>query len=292
MMVDNVLVVIGDAVSCDDGMVVSIDTVVSVEMMVVEVVTLVTVVVMVSEECVEVDDVLVVVSDMWKLMIRWWLLVVVLVLIDELVGSGDRPVAVDGSGVGGRGVHGSIWYLDDKSQIKAAVRMAEIGLTSAWMLDDFKVAISKYISSLPMSDTNLKVLHKISELSAKALVVLPCYVSLEVGQFVIAKLATRRIMGDEGLLLEIFNKFVNKLKEKERKRQEDKRCVLHVNRYIIMMISSMPALYLAREQILNDDDILDVIVVSCMSTDILNADDILDASVRVLLSACTCTQGR
>ncbi|KAM3267247.1 hypothetical protein P3S67_032574 [Capsicum chacoense] len=31
-----------------------------------------------------------------------------------------------------------------------------------------------------------------------------------------------RIMGGEGLLLEIFNKFVNELKEKERKRQEDK----------------------------------------------------------------------
>ncbi|PHT69484.1 hypothetical protein T459_28971 [Capsicum annuum] len=132
--------------------------------------------------------------------------VVVLVLIDELVGSRDRPVAVDGGGVGGRGVHGSIW----------------IGLTSAWTLDDFKVAIAKYISSPPMSDTNLKVLHKMSGLSAKALVVLPCYVSLEVDQFVIAKLATRRIMDDGGLLLEIFNKFVNELKEKERKRQEDK----------------------------------------------------------------------
>ncbi|KAM3321445.1 hypothetical protein P3S67_008647 [Capsicum chacoense] len=47
-------------------------------------------------------------------------------------------------------------YLDDKSQIKDAVRMDEIGLTSAWTLDDFKVAIAKYISSPPMSDTNLK----------------------------------------------------------------------------------------------------------------------------------------
>ncbi|XP_047257347.1 pre-mRNA-processing protein 40A-like isoform X4 [Capsicum annuum] len=47
-------------------------------------------------------------------------------------------------------------YLDDKSQIKDAVRMAEIGLTSAWTLDDFKVAIAKYISSPPISDTNLK----------------------------------------------------------------------------------------------------------------------------------------
>ncbi|PHT74952.1 hypothetical protein T459_22229 [Capsicum annuum] len=225
--------------------------------------------------------------------------VVVLVLIDELVGSKDRPVVVDGGGVGGRGVHGLIWYLDDKSQIQDAVRMAEIGLTSAWTLDDFKVAIAQYISSPPMSDTNLKVMHKMSGLSAEALVVLPCYVSLEIGQFVIAKLATHRfrcsvpgstvilrarcstssvvfvfeellerarkkeekkakklkrladefyellhaskeilhhrngrtanpsseigkIMGDEGFLLEIFNKFVNELKEKECMRQEDK----------------------------------------------------------------------
>ncbi|PHT74958.1 hypothetical protein T459_22235 [Capsicum annuum] len=113
-------------------------------------------------------------------------------------------------------------YLDHKSQIKDAIRMVEIGLTSAWTLDDFKVAIDKYISSPLMTDTNLKVLHKMSGLSAKALVVLPCYVSLEFGQFVIAKLATRRIMGDKGLLLEIFNKFVNELKQKERNSQEDK----------------------------------------------------------------------
>ncbi|PHT69330.1 hypothetical protein T459_28817 [Capsicum annuum] len=71
--------------------------------------------------------------------------VVVLVLIDELVGSRDRPVAVDGGGVGGRGIHGSIWYLDDKSQIKDAVRMAEIGLTSTWMLDDFKFVFEELL---------------------------------------------------------------------------------------------------------------------------------------------------
>ncbi|PHT69357.1 hypothetical protein T459_28844 [Capsicum annuum] len=50
----------------------------------------------------------------------------------------------------------TLLYLDDKSQIKDTVRMAEIGLTLSWTLDDFKVAISKYISSPPMSDTNLK----------------------------------------------------------------------------------------------------------------------------------------
>ncbi|PHT69494.1 hypothetical protein T459_28981 [Capsicum annuum] len=83
--------------------------------------------------------------------------VVVLVLIDELVGSSDLPIAVGVGGVGGRGVHGSIEYLNDKSQIKDAVGMAEIGLTSAWTLDDIKVATAKYISTPPMSDTNLKI---------------------------------------------------------------------------------------------------------------------------------------
>ncbi|PHT69341.1 hypothetical protein T459_28828 [Capsicum annuum] len=162
-MVDDVLVVVGDAVSYDGGMVISTDTVVSV-----------------ADGGGKGGDA----GDSG---------VVVLVLIDELVGSRDRPVAVDGGGVGGKGVHGS--YLDDKSQIKDAVRMAEIGLTSAWMLDDFKVAIAKYIISPPMSDTNLKVLHKMCGLSAKAFVVLSYYVSLKFSQFVIAKLATRRYFG-------------------------------------------------------------------------------------------------
>ncbi|KAF3643142.1 putative pre-mRNA-processing protein 40A-like isoform X2 [Capsicum annuum] len=85
-------------------------------MVVVEVVTPVTVVVMVSEECVKVDDVLVVVSDVWKLMMCRWLLVVVVVLIDELVGSRDQLVAVDGGDVGGRGVHGSIWEITASSK--------------------------------------------------------------------------------------------------------------------------------------------------------------------------------
>ncbi|PHU09954.1 hypothetical protein BC332_21814 [Capsicum chinense] len=301
-------------------------------MVVVEVVTLVTVVVMVSEECVEVDDVLVVVSDVCKLMMCWWSLVVVLVLIDELVGSKDRPVVVDGGSVGGRGVHGLIWYLDDKSQIQDAVRMAEIGLTSAWTLDDFKVAIAKYISSPPMSDTNLKVQvlnSRIDSDSLGTLFYILCYGESSCSEdvmsdFVFEELLERarkkeekkakklkrladefyellhaskeilhhrngrtanpsseigKIMGGEGLLLEIFNKFVNELKEKECMRQEDKHCVLRANRYIIMMISSTPALCLTHQQILNDDDILDGSVVSCVSIDILSADDILDAGV-------------
>ncbi|PHU09953.1 hypothetical protein BC332_21813 [Capsicum chinense] len=173
MMVDDVLVVVGDTVSCDGGMVVRIDTVASV-------------------------------ADGGGGGCNAGDSGVVVLVLDELVGSRDRPVAVDGGDVDGRGVHGLIWYIDDKSQIKDAVRMAEIGLTSAWTLDDFKVVIAKYISSPPMSDTNLKVLHKMSGLSAKALVVLPCYVSLEVGQFMIAKLF-------------VFEELLERAREKEEK---------------------------------------------------------------------------
>ncbi|XP_047261207.1 uncharacterized protein LOC107853771 [Capsicum annuum] len=94
--------------------------------------------------------------------------------------------------------------------------MAEIGLTSAWTLDNFKVAIAKYISSPPMSDTNLK------EITA----------SLKWEDC--KSLFEDRIMGGEGLLLEIFNKFVNELKEKEHKRQEDK--VLKLLQTLILLL--------------------------------------------------------
>ncbi|KAF3620933.1 hypothetical protein FXO37_33041 [Capsicum annuum] len=86
MMVDDVLVVVGDAVSCDGGMVVSTDTVASV-----------------ADGGGRGDDADDSSSDSVRRMCG------MLVLIDELVGSRDRPVAVDGGGVGSRGVHGSIW---------------------------------------------------------------------------------------------------------------------------------------------------------------------------------------
>ncbi|PHU01708.1 Pre-mRNA-processing protein 40A [Capsicum chinense] len=79
MMVDDVLVVLGHAASCDGGMVVSTDTVASVA----------------DGGCRGGDA-----GDSGA---------VVLVVIHELVGNRDRPVAVGGGGVGGRGVHGSIW---------------------------------------------------------------------------------------------------------------------------------------------------------------------------------------
>lgn len=135
-------------------------------------------------------------------------------------------------------------YLDDKSRIRDAVRMTEIGLTSTWMLEDFKVAIAKNISSPPISDANLKFVfeelleraREKEEKEAKRLKRLAdeFYELLHASKEITASskwedcksLFGDRIMGDESLLLEIFDKFVNELKEKakekERKRQEDK----------------------------------------------------------------------
>ncbi|PHT69332.1 hypothetical protein T459_28819 [Capsicum annuum] len=91
----------------------------------------------------------------------------------------------------------------------------QIGLTLSWMLDDFKVAIAKYISSPPMSDTNLKVLHKISGLSAKALVVLPCYISLEVGYLWSWRIIY--VCGKRELQRFVFEKLLERAREKEEK---------------------------------------------------------------------------
>ncbi|XP_060216677.1 pre-mRNA-processing protein 40A-like isoform X6 [Lycium barbarum] len=135
-------------------------------------------------------------------------------------------------------------YLDDKSRIRDAVRMTEIGLTSTWTLEDFKVAIAKYISSPPISDTNLKfvfeeLLERAREREEKEAkrhkrLVDEFYELLHASKEITASskwedcksLFGDRIMGDESLLLEIFDKFVNELKEKakekEWKRQEDK----------------------------------------------------------------------
>ncbi|PHT69317.1 hypothetical protein T459_28804 [Capsicum annuum] len=92
----------------------------------------------------------------------------------------------------------------------------------------------------------------------------------------------------------VFEELLERAREKEekeaskRKRLADefyellhasKCCVLHVNKYCMMMISSTPALCLECQQIYSNDDILNASIVSCVSTDILNADDILDANV-------------
>lgn len=135
-------------------------------------------------------------------------------------------------------------YLDDKSRIRDAVRMTEIGLTSTWTLDDFKDAIAKYISSPPISDTNLKFVfeellerareREEKEAKRRKRLVDEFYELLHASKEITASskwedcksLFGDRIMADESLLLETFDKFVNELKEKakvkDRKRQEDK----------------------------------------------------------------------
>ncbi|XP_015166260.1 pre-mRNA-processing protein 40A-like isoform X4 [Solanum tuberosum] len=135
-------------------------------------------------------------------------------------------------------------YLDDKSRIRDAVRMTENGLTSTWTLDDFKDAIAKDISSPPISDTNLKLVfeellerareREEKEAKKRKRLADEFYELLHASKEITASskwedcksLFGDRIMGDESLLLEIFDKFVNELKEKakekDRKRQEDK----------------------------------------------------------------------
>ncbi|XP_055835210.1 pre-mRNA-processing protein 40A-like isoform X3 [Solanum dulcamara] len=135
-------------------------------------------------------------------------------------------------------------YHDDKSRIRDAVRMTEIGLTSTWTLDDFKDAIAKYISSPPISDTNLKFVfeellerareREEKEAKRRKRLADEFYELLHASKEITASSKWEdcksffgdRIMGDESLLLEIFDKFVNELKEKAKekdwKRQEDK----------------------------------------------------------------------
>ncbi|XP_075110862.1 pre-mRNA-processing protein 40A isoform X2 [Nicotiana tabacum] len=135
-------------------------------------------------------------------------------------------------------------YLDDKSRIRDAIRMAEIGLTSTWTLEDFKVAISKDISSPPISDTNLKFVfeellerareREEKEAKRRKRLADEFYELLHTSKEITASskwedcksIFGDRIMGEESFLLEIFDKFISELKEKakekERKRQEDK----------------------------------------------------------------------
>ncbi|MCH82958.1 pre-mRNA-processing protein 40A-like, partial [Trifolium medium] len=48
-------------------------------------------------------------------------------------------------------------YQEEKSQIKDAVKLAKISLSTTWTVEDFKSALSEHISSPPVSDSNLKV---------------------------------------------------------------------------------------------------------------------------------------
>ncbi|XP_020207674.1 pre-mRNA-processing protein 40A [Cajanus cajan] len=48
-------------------------------------------------------------------------------------------------------------YHEEKSRIKDAVKLAKITLLSTWTVEDFKLALSKDISSPPISDFNLKL---------------------------------------------------------------------------------------------------------------------------------------
>ncbi|KAK2458461.1 pre-mRNA-processing protein 40A [Trifolium repens] len=48
-------------------------------------------------------------------------------------------------------------YQEEKSQIKDAVKLAKISLSTTWTFEDFKSALSEHISSPTVSDSNLKL---------------------------------------------------------------------------------------------------------------------------------------
>lgn len=134
-------------------------------------------------------------------------------------------------------------YLDDKAQIRDAVDIREITLTSASTLDAFKAAIAKDVSS-PVSDVNLKLVFdellerarekEEKEAKRRKRLADDLYQFLHGSKEISIssrwedwkQLIEHRFIGEESFLQETFEKFVieqkEKAKEKERKHREDK----------------------------------------------------------------------
>ncbi|KAL3515379.1 hypothetical protein ACH5RR_022281 [Cinchona calisaya] len=134
-------------------------------------------------------------------------------------------------------------YLDDKAQIRDAVTIGEITLTSASTLDDFKAAIAKDVSS-PVTDVNLKLVFEEllerarekeeKEAKRRKRLADDLYQFLHASKEISMssrwvdwkQLIEDRFIGEESFLQEIFEKFVmeqkERAKEKERELREDK----------------------------------------------------------------------
>ncbi|XP_071935640.1 pre-mRNA-processing protein 40A-like isoform X1 [Coffea arabica] len=134
-------------------------------------------------------------------------------------------------------------YLDDKAQIRDAVNIREISLTSSSTLDDFKAAIAKDVGS-PVSDVNLKLVFdellerarekEEKEAKRRKRLADDLYQFLHGSKEISIssrwedwkQLIEHRFIGEESFLQETFEKFImeqkEKAKEKERKHREDK----------------------------------------------------------------------
>ncbi|KAL6514633.1 hypothetical protein OROGR_020212 [Orobanche gracilis] len=136
-------------------------------------------------------------------------------------------------------------YLEDKEKIDEAIKNEKISLSMTWTLDDFKIALSKGISTKPVSDINLKlVFDELLEIAkgkeekeakkrrrlaegVQNFLFTSKEISLSSKWEDCKSLVEGRFNGEESFLREIFNKFIlelkEKAKEKERKRKEEKR---------------------------------------------------------------------
>ncbi|XP_027363511.1 pre-mRNA-processing protein 40A-like isoform X2 [Abrus precatorius] len=139
-------------------------------------------------------------------------------------------------------------YHEEKSRIKDAVKLAKITLLSTWTFEDFKSALSKDISSPPISDFNLKLVfdellerarekeekeakkrkrladdffhlvYSIKDITASS--------KWEDSRPIIEDSQEFRSIGDESICKEIFEEYIVQLKEEakesERKRKDER----------------------------------------------------------------------
>ncbi|KAK7269940.1 hypothetical protein RIF29_22760 [Crotalaria pallida] len=139
-------------------------------------------------------------------------------------------------------------YNEEKSQIKDAVKLTKITLSSTWTFDDFKSALSKDISSPPISEFNLKLVfdellerarEKEEKESKKRKRLADDFCHLlsaakditassrwEQCRSLVEDSQQFRSIGDESICKEVFEQYIIQLKEvakeNERKRKEEK----------------------------------------------------------------------
>ncbi|KAI3448195.1 hypothetical protein Pfo_004860 [Paulownia fortunei] len=135
-------------------------------------------------------------------------------------------------------------YIEDKEKIEDAIKNEKISLSTTWTLEDLKGALSKEISSKPISDINLKLVFdelleitkekEEKEAKKRKRLAEDIYEFLFTSKEITSSskwedckpLVEERFLGEESFFRDIFNKVIfelkEKAKEKERKRKEEK----------------------------------------------------------------------
>ncbi|KAF3434517.1 hypothetical protein FNV43_RR21602 [Rhamnella rubrinervis] len=136
-------------------------------------------------------------------------------------------------------------YREDKTQIKDAVKLRKIMLSSTWTFEDFKNAISNDIGSPPVSDANLKIvfdelLERVREKEEKdakkrkhltddffhllsSIKEITASSEWEDCKPLFEGCQECSSIGEEGLCREIFDKYVMQLKEQEKEREQKRK---------------------------------------------------------------------